>query len=74
MEEPLMVHKLNAIAAYFAAYPHDEAVAGVADHIRQFWEPRMRRQLFAYLEAGGAGLHELVLEAGRRLQEGATPS
>lgn len=59
----IMVHRLNSIAAYFSAYPREEAVAGIADHIRQFWEPRMRRQLFEYVEGGGSGLHELVLEA-----------
>lgn len=67
MEAEVMVHKANSIAAFFAAYPHDEAVAGVADHLRKFWEPRMRRQLADYLAEGGAGLHPLVLEAAERL-------
>jgi hypothetical protein len=34
-----MVHMANQIALFFASYPHDEAVAGVADHINKFWEP-----------------------------------
>ena len=58
-----MVHKANIIAQYFAAYPHEEAVAGVADHIQKYWEPRMRHQLLAYLIQGGGSLHELVKEA-----------
>ena len=72
MHDPasVMVHRLNSIATYFAAYPREEAVAGIADHIRQFWEPRMRRQLFAYVDAGGAGLHELVFEAVPQLKPG----
>ncbi len=65
-----MVHKANSIARYFAAYPHEEAVAGIADHFAKFWEPRMRRQLLEYLEAGGPGLDELVHEAARALQTG----
>lgn len=73
MEEHVMVHKANSIAQFFAAYPHEEAVTGVADHLRKFWEPRMRRQLFAYIDAGGAGLHALVPEAARRLN-GAAPA
>jgi formate dehydrogenase subunit delta len=64
-----MVHNANQIALFFAAYPHEEAVAGVADHLKRFWEPRMKRQIIAYVEAGGAGLHELVPEAVRRLEE-----
>ena len=58
-----MVHKANGIAQFFAAYPHDEAVPAVASHFLQFWEPRMRRQIIAYVDGGGGGLHELVLEA-----------
>lgn len=63
-----MLHKANSIARYFAAYPHEEAVAGVADHFRKFWEPRMRRQLLEYLAADGEGLHPLVREAASRLE------
>jgi formate dehydrogenase subunit delta len=62
-----MVHMANQIALFFAAYPHDEAVAGVADHIQKFWEPRMRAQLATYLAAGGADLHPLVVEGARTL-------
>ncbi len=62
-----MVHKANQIALFFASYPRDEAVAGVADHLQKFWEPRMRRQIIDYVAAGGAGLHELVPEAVSRL-------
>jgi formate dehydrogenase subunit delta len=67
MEAHVMIHKANSIAQYFAAYPREEAVAGVAEHLRKFWEPRMRRQLLEYLDHGGAGLHELVLEAVKSL-------
>ena len=63
-----MVHKANQIALFFAAYPRDEAVAGVADHLQKFWEPRMRRQIIDYVAAGGEGLHELVPEAVSRLK------
>jgi formate dehydrogenase subunit delta len=62
-----MVHMANQIALFFAGYPHDEAVAGVADHIKKFWEPRMRAQLLAYIAAGGAELHPLVVEGARGL-------
>lgn len=58
-----LAHMANQIAQFFAAYPHDEAVAGVADHIRKFWERRMRQQLAAHIAAGGAGLRPLVVEA-----------
>lgn len=69
-----MVHMANQIAAFFASYPHDEAVAGVANHLQKFWEPRMRRQLNDYLANGGSGLHELVREAAKSVKSEAKPS
>ena len=68
MKSDSMVHRANQIALYFAAYPHDQAVAGVLDHLKKFWERRMRDQIVAYVAGGGSGLHELALEAVRKLQ------
>ncbi|MGB8843444.1 MAG: formate dehydrogenase subunit delta [Aliidongia sp.] len=59
---------VNQIALFFQSSPRDEAVSGIASHLKQFWEPRMLRQLHAYITAGGAGLHELVLDAEKTLQ------
>lgn len=53
----------NDIAKFMESKPHDEGVALLASHINDFWDPRMRRQLFAILDAGGAGLRPLVLDA-----------
>jgi len=63
-----MVHMANQIAQFFASYPHDQAVAGVAEHLQKFWERRMKNQIVAYVAQGGGGLHELALEAVKRLQ------
>ena len=62
-----MLHMANQIALYFAAYPHDTAVEGVADHLQKFWEKRMREQLQGHISKGGQGLHALVLEAAKSL-------
>lgn len=53
----------NQIAQFMESKPHDEGVALLAAHINDFWDPRMRRQLFALLDAGGAGFRPLVLDA-----------
>ncbi|WP_196258964.1 formate dehydrogenase subunit delta [Pelagibacterium limicola] len=58
-----IVRMANQIGAFFRSKPHDEGVAGVAEHINKFWEPRMRRQLFEVVDSGGTGLAPLVLEA-----------
>lgn len=58
----------NSIADFFAAEPdHGEAVAGVANHLDKFWEPRMQKQLRACIARGDAQLHPLVIEAMQRL-------
>jgi formate dehydrogenase subunit delta len=57
----------NQIAKFFASQGHDSAVAGIADHIGKFWDPRMRAAIFAHLEAGGAGLDPNAREALERL-------
>jgi len=63
-----LVTMANDIASYFASEPdHDQAVAGVRDHIRKFWDPRMRRDLVALVEAGGKGLDPVALAAAREL-------
>jgi formate dehydrogenase subunit delta len=68
MESENMVHMANQIALFFASYPREDAIAGVADHLRKFWEPRMRKQIIEYVAQGGAGLHALAIEAVKRLQ------
>ncbi len=45
----------NQIAKFMESKPPAEGVAGLASHINDFWEPRMRRQLFEVLDAGGEG-------------------
>ena len=63
-----LTYMANQIATFFRTRPHDEAVAGVADHISKFWEPRMRTQLFEMLENPGSGFDPLVIEAGSRIR------
>lgn len=63
----------NSIADFFAAEPdHAEAVAGVANHIDKFWEPRMQKQLRACIAKGEGHVHPLVIEAMRTLSATAT--
>jgi formate dehydrogenase subunit delta len=51
-----LVYMANQIGKFFTSQGQERAVAGTADHIKQFWDPRMRAQIFAHLEAGGKGL------------------
>ena len=58
-----LIYMANQIGKFFENQGHDKAVSGVADHIRKFWDPRMRKAIFAHLDAGGAGLEPNVREA-----------
>ena len=58
-----LVYMANQIGKFFQSQGHDKAVPEVADHIRKFWDPRMRKQIYAHLAAGGAGLDPNVREA-----------
>ena len=68
-----LAYMANQIAKFFAAQGTDKAVAGVADHIRKFWNPDMRRDFLAAAAKGNLDLHPAVKAALPLLKAGATP-
>ena len=64
----------NQIADFFAPYSEAEAVAGVEQHIRSFWTPRMREELLAFADAGGTGLKPSVMAALSGIRGGPSPT
>lgn len=67
MDPKRLVTMANEIAAFFASYGEDEAIAGTAGHIKAFWDPRMRRAISEHVAAGGEGLSPIALAALKRL-------
>ena len=61
--------KRHLLAALQIHWENDraEAEAGVAAHLRRFWDPSMRRRIKAHLEEGGAGLSEIARAGVARL-------
>jgi formate dehydrogenase subunit delta len=53
-----LVQMVNDIGNYFRPQGREEAVAGIATHIKRYWSPRMRQKLNAYLAQGHGGLDE----------------
>ena len=55
----------NEIGDFFAADPDPKAaVDGFIGHLSRFWEPRMRRELLAWIDQGGGSeLSEFVRTA-----------
>ncbi|HDR9806869.1 TPA: formate dehydrogenase subunit delta, partial [Burkholderia cenocepacia] len=42
MNSEHLIDMANQIGAFFESMPdRDEALTGIAEHIRRFWEPRM---------------------------------
>ena len=69
MSPDRLVYMANQIGQYFQSQGHDKAVPGIADHIKKFWDPRMREAIFAYMDAGGEGIDPPVREALDKLKE-----
>jgi formate dehydrogenase subunit delta len=58
-----LIYMANQIGKFFQSQGHDKVVPGIAEHIRKFWDPRMRSAISAHLDAGGAGLDPPVRDA-----------
>lgn len=64
MDTHNLIKMANNIGAFFKSEPDRElAVKGVEQHIRNFWEPRMRKQIVEYVQQGGNELLDIVSEA-----------
>jgi formate dehydrogenase subunit delta len=67
MDVDNLVRMANRIGEFFASMPDGDAARDdIAQHLRRFWEPRMRRAIVARVDGGGDGLSEIVLDAIRR--------
>lgn len=65
MTEPVPpVVRLSAdLARNLGARPGGDPAAELAEHVRRFWEPRLRRELLELVGAGDPRLDPLVVRA-----------
>jgi formate dehydrogenase subunit delta len=78
MNIDLLIKMTNEIGEFFAGADSKDpeaAARDVANHLRRYWDPRMRVQMLKYYEErGGAGLSDLGKRAVAFLHAGkATP-
>jgi formate dehydrogenase subunit delta len=66
MDPHHLVTMANEIAAFFAGEDPASAAENVANHLRRYWDPRMRRQIVEHASNGGEGL-SAVAKAGVQL-------
>ena len=57
----------NQIATAFGAYPEEQAVKETANHIKSFWDPRMRKQLAEVMAKDASALSPVAFAAGKKL-------
>jgi formate dehydrogenase subunit delta len=67
-----LVHMANQIGDYFAAMPEQEAIEGIASHLRLYWTPKMIREIIAYAEQGHSGLNAIAARAVESLKKSET--
>ncbi len=69
-----LVKMANDIGTYFEQGPdHERAVASIAAHLRNFWEPRMRTEIIRYAHHNDGALKEIVREAVLTLERDQRP-
>ncbi|WP_420464815.1 formate dehydrogenase subunit delta [Panacagrimonas sp.] len=71
MKVDRLVTMANDIGQFFAGEPDPaEAVAGTLNHLRRFWDPRMRKQILEYALRDGGALQEPARSAVLALAQG----
>jgi formate dehydrogenase subunit delta len=60
-----MVKMVNEISLFYEGESGagQQAAQDVANHIRRFWDPRMRRQIVAHYDQGAHGLEDVARAA-----------
>jgi len=59
MDSHHLVTMVNEIAAFFAGEDPGKAAENVADLLRRYWDPRMRKQIIELASQGEAGLSQV---------------
>ena len=67
MSHDRLAYMANQIGRFFAHQQEEQAVAAINDHLRKFWDPRMRRQIVEQLDA--EALDPRVRQAVERLRD-----
>lgn len=62
------IRLVNSIAVHFRYLPTRQAAAAVADHVKRFWDPRMKRRLFELVATQAEDLDPVALAAAALLR------
>ena len=67
-----LVMMANQIAKNLAIRGEENAIVSTAEHIKKFWDPRMRKAILEHLKTGGGGLQPLAKRAIEKLSSANT--
>jgi formate dehydrogenase subunit delta len=69
MDTEKLVYMANQIGKFFHVQGDAAEIDGVYNHIKKYWDPRMRKEILAHIDAGGAGLDPNVLAGLKKLKK-----
>ena len=72
MDMERIILMANQIGDFFAPYPPDRRAEGIRNHLRTYWDPRMREALLDYIDQDSSALTSHVRE-GALLLRSASP-
>jgi formate dehydrogenase subunit delta len=65
---PAEIRMINNIAAHFGYLRGEQAAAAVADHIKRFWDPRMKQRLLLFVASDTTDLNPVAVTAAALLR------
>jgi formate dehydrogenase subunit delta len=68
MSPDKLAYMANQIGKFFAHEPHEQAVTDIEDHLRKFWDKRMRQTIVQSLDSPSTPLDPPAREAVERLR------
>jgi formate dehydrogenase subunit delta len=66
--EAAEIRLINKVVVHFGYLPTEQAVNEVADHVRKFWDPRMKRRLLDLIDSGATDFEPVALAAAAQLR------
>ena len=65
---PAEIRMINSIATHFGYLRAEQAAAAVADHVRRFWDPRMKQRLLLLVASDTRDLDPVAVTAAALLR------
>ena len=73
MHIDLLISMANQISDFFHGASPESAPRDVANHLKRYWDPRMRTQIIQYEERHGSGLSDIALGSVAQLKAEKAP-